>query len=811
MTRLLTTIALAALLLGASGSAAPLRRSAPFGGSAPHITRTMLGNGLRVVVIENHTTPLANVAMWYRFGSADDPPGHQGLAHALEHMMFRGTRALSGAGLDLVHARLGIDANAETDYESTHYYQTVPVDELAVALHIEADRMHGLALKPRDWELERGAVLAELSRGESSPASAVQSAVRRAAYGGSPFAHDVVGTEHDLMRTSTADLRRAYEAAYQPDNATLVVTGDVSPGAVFGEARRLFGPLHGHARIAHAQAAPPVARGFAVRLGPFEDGVVDVALAAHGERAKDAAAEEVAAELLDPKHAILREVLETPCASYDVVDDRNFDGGLYHIVCHLEPWTEWREALDAIRGALRHLAAHPPPAADIAYARRGDIASARFYRDSVSDEADYFGGNIALLRADPRQGEADAARVSDAAVAAVLRRWAEPVGVGIAMSTAAKISASAPERRERLEHVAPSTDGGPAVEPPWTRIATRDLRAGDAPPVDAFALPNGVRGFVVTRRGNGTVYVRAGLDATERAGRFRASASPRVARVAEAHAITIDDGDEFGMHGFTRELPTMLRLIAERWRTPRPARYARARPEHAWIAVTGDVDSDAVRARTAALFGTWHVAAPPRSPEPEPAARRKPQLPPRGMVLRVGTSSVRALLMQRAPERDDPDRPAMTLLDAIAGGNGDLDSRLVSDVRRRRGLAYIVGTYYDADGGRFFVMFETPRRQFRATRAAVRDVIRGLRTHPVTSEELGRARHKLLAAALRDDSEPSGILDRLTTAAREHRPPDDLQSLAARYDAVTLADVRRVARTRLTPDRMVEYDEGPVP
>jgi len=181
------------------------------------------------------------------------------------------------------------------------------------------------------------------------------------------------------------------------------------------------------------------------------------------------------------------------------------------------------------------------------------------------------------------------------------------------------------------------------------------------------------------------------------------------------------------------------------------------------------------------------------------------------MVVRTGTSDVRALMMQRAPERDDPDRPAMTLVDEIVGGGGGLDSRLATDVRRQRGLAYLIGSYYDADDGRFFVLFDAPRSRFRAARAAVRAVLSGLRTHPITSEELDRARHKLLAEALRDEADPSGILDRLSAAARERRPPDDLASLAARYDAVTLADVRRVARTRVTPDKMIEFDGGGVP
>jgi predicted Zn-dependent peptidase len=799
----------ALLLLGASGSAE--QTALP----SPRVTQTVLGNGLRVVVVENHVVPLANVAMWYRIGSADDPPGHTGLAHALEHMMFRGTHALSGAGIDLVHARLGIDANAETDYESTHYYQTVPVDALAVALHIEADRMHGLTLRPRDWELERGAVLAELSADQSSASTAIESAVRRAAYGRSPFAHDPAGTERDVLRTTVADLRRAYEAAYQPDNATLVVTGDVAPDVVVRLARTLFGPLRGHARIAHPRATAPLARGFTVRLSPFDTRVVDVALAVHGERASDSAAEEVTAELLGPEHAPLRDTLtgaDGPCASYEIDDDRVLDGGLYHVVCRLKSLALSRDAIGTIRRALKHLAAHPPSANDVAYARRADVANAAFTRDSLSGEADYFGGNIAVLRTDPRRWEADTVRVSNAAVAAVLRRWADPVGYGIALAGNVTVTAGVPDRRERLEHVAPVAEGA-AIEPAWARVAPHGLRTDDVAAVDTFALANGVRVFVQPRRGNGTVYVRAGFDGG-RAGRFRAARFPELARFAEAHAIMIDDGDDgIGMHGFSTDLLTMLRLIDAHMRAAPRTVGDNAAPEHAWIAVTGDADPDAVRARAGELFGGWHVTARPEpsaSPRPSPAPMKAPRLS-RPFVVRVGTASVRALLMQRAPDSDDPDRGAMALLDEVLGANGDLDARLGTEVRRRRGLAYMVGSYYDADHGRFFVMFEAPHARFRAARTAVRDVLHALQTTPITSEELDRARHKLVAAALQNESTPTGVLDRLSAAARNRQPPDDLQSIAARYDAVTLDDVRRVARTRLTPNAMMEIDEGPVP
>jgi predicted Zn-dependent peptidase len=827
MRRLAAALLGALLLLGASGSGAPTRPSAPpFGGARPRITQSVLANGLRVVVVENHAIPLANVAMWYGFGSVNDPPGHKGLAHALEHMMFRGTRALSGAGLDLGDARLGIEANAETDYESTHYYQTVPLDALGVALRVEADRMHGLVLREHVWRLERDAVLAELSDDQSSPGSALESAVRNAAYGTSAFAHERGGTERDLLRTTANDLRAAYDAAYQPDNATLVVTGDVTPAAVQRLARALFGGLHGHAKIVRPPAAVPAAHGFTVRLGPFMQRVVDVAVAARGEGAADSAAEEVTAELLAPEHATFGDALgdDSPCASYAVDDDRNLVGGLYQILCYLKPQATPQGAIDAVRRALPRLAAHPPAEADVARARRAIVASAVFGRDALKDEADYFGGNIALLRMDPRRGEADDARVSAAEVAAVLRQWAQPVGFGIANAGRTSFTQSdKPEQRERLEHVAPPLDDTD-VEPPWTRLALH-VQAADAPAVDTFALPNGLRVYIEPRRGSTSVYLRAGTDPQRGMRMPNVPSMTQLQRIVDQHGIVLDDGSQMGMHANARELPAMLRIIAGMWQ-PSTRASRGPHPDDAWIALTGAVDPLAVRARVTALFGGWHaadasptpapsaVASPAPSASTGPARRGSPlsdQPLPKSNIFHIGIASVRTALVQHAPARDDPDRVAMSLANEILGGDGDLDSRLGTDVRRRRGLAYSVNSMYDADLGWFAILFDAPRKRFRAARAAVFDVMAGLKTHPFTNEELARARHKLLAAALRAEADPSGVLDRLATAARERRAPDDLQSLAARYDAVSLADVRRVAATRMTPNAMMEFDAGPVP
>ena len=779
--------------------------------SGPRVTQTMLGNGLRVVVVENHTVPLAQVAMWYRFGSADDPPDRTGVAHALEHMMFRGTHALSGTALDLVTARFGMDTNAETDHDYTHYYETGPADSVPLALHVEADRMRGLRLDPRDWKLERQAVLSELADSVWSDAGNVEEDVRSAAFGVSPFAHDPGGSPADVRRISVRDLRRAYDSGYQPANATLVVTGDVKPATVVRLARSLFGGIPGRAPIRHPMTEPIAARGFIVRRRALNDDIVDVALDAHGLGAPDASAEEIAEDLLQPDHAVLRDLIvdNGPCESYKVDDDSQLHGGLIHVACMLTFGTSGDGAVRAIKRALQQLPARVT-ATDIAYARRTDIAQTTYTCDSLTDEGDLFGQLIALTHVDPRQFDRNSARVSDSAIISVLRRWGTPVGAGVA-TNAQPGRDHLHARKPRSEHVAPAPVEA-EIEPAWARIVARPFPVPAAAHVEAFTLPSGLRVYLEPRRGNGTVYLRGGL--------VRAAAlslpNATLERVAEQHSIVMDSDSPSDMHGFARDLPLMLSFLGDFWNAHDDGGDTRhdsagpPNPQDAWIVVTGDVDPDNLRANVSRVFGDWHgdgLSIPSPSPSPSPSPNHRPRFLSYG----IAGPSVRSSFLLPAPTRASPDFAPMMLLNAILGENGDLDARLAREVRTRRGLVYAVGSTYDADEGRLRIWFESTNRRFAAARTAVRDVVDGLRTGTVSAEERARAYNKLVALALREEASPDGVLDNLAGAATGHRTPDDVESLAALYAGVSRDDIRRLAAKELRLDRATEIEEGRAP
>ncbi|SDS94894.1 zinc protease [Halopseudomonas litoralis] len=213
-----------------------------------------LDNGLKVIVREDHRAPVVVSQLWYRVGSSYEPPGRTGMSHALEHMMFKGSERLAPGQASRLLSSLGAQENAFTSRDYTAYYQILSRDQLAIALELEAERMHGLTL-PEDEFLREMEVIKEERRlrVEDNPNSLAYERFLTQAYMASPYAQPVIGWMHDLDRLTVDDLREWYRLHYQPGNAILVVVGDVQVDEVRRLAERYFGPL------SNAPTTPPKA------------------------------------------------------------------------------------------------------------------------------------------------------------------------------------------------------------------------------------------------------------------------------------------------------------------------------------------------------------------------------------------------------------------------------------------------------------------------------------------------------------------------------------------------------------------------
>ena len=203
-----------------------------------------LDNGLKVIVREDHRAPVVVSQLWYRVGSSYEPPGRTGLSHALEHMMFKGSKRLAPGQSSRLLSSLGAQENAFTSRDYTAYYQILSRDQLAIALELEAERMHDLTL-PDDEFLREMEVIKEERRlrVDDNPNSLAYERFLSQAYMASPYGQPVIGWMHDLDRLSVDDLREWYDRHYQPSNAILVIVGDVKLDEVRTLAERYFAPL----------------------------------------------------------------------------------------------------------------------------------------------------------------------------------------------------------------------------------------------------------------------------------------------------------------------------------------------------------------------------------------------------------------------------------------------------------------------------------------------------------------------------------------------------------------------------------------
>ena len=204
-----------------------------------------LANGLQVVVLPSHRAPIVTQLLVYKVGAADEAAGQTGVAHFLEHMMFKGTATTGPGELSRLIARTGGRDNAYTDSDTTGYYQTVATDQLELAVRLEADRMANLRIVERELVPERQVVLEERRmRVENSPAALLSEAVRELLFGrNKPYGAPTSGYPEDVKRLGVGELSAFYRKHYAPNNAVLIVAGDTTAAAVGKFVEKYYGPV----------------------------------------------------------------------------------------------------------------------------------------------------------------------------------------------------------------------------------------------------------------------------------------------------------------------------------------------------------------------------------------------------------------------------------------------------------------------------------------------------------------------------------------------------------------------------------------
>ena len=211
---------------------------------ADKVSTFALANGLQVVVIEDHRAPVVVHMVWYKIGAADESPGHSGIAHFLEHLMFQGTKTVPPEQFSKIVAAQGGSDNAFTSTDYTAYFQRVASDRLDLVMTLESDRMHNLNLTQSDVDTERNVILDERAqRTDSDPGSLLSEQMAAAQYMNHPYGIPVIGWRHEIEGLSRQDALDFYHANYAPNNAILIVAGDVTPQDVLALAKKHYGPI----------------------------------------------------------------------------------------------------------------------------------------------------------------------------------------------------------------------------------------------------------------------------------------------------------------------------------------------------------------------------------------------------------------------------------------------------------------------------------------------------------------------------------------------------------------------------------------
>lgn len=878
---------IALLLIACAGTA-----SSSVAATQATIQTTTLSNGLKVAVVEDHAAPVVQTAVWYRFGANQETPGKTGLAHGLEHMMFRGTPAISSSGLDEIAARLGAELNANTANDYTHFYLVMPADRLMPALRIEADRMRNLTLSESDWKLEKGAVLSEYDGDLSQPITKLYDAVCRAASTARLCGLAALGEREDIVKSTAADLRRYYETYYGPNNATLVITGDVNAADAFSAARRIFGEVPSKPLPPSANQNPVYASGKSVAVSadfPYE--VVDLAYAAPGSQDPGFAPLQIADAIIDNQRSAFYDALVVSglTLGYQTSYDDDVHGGLYHVILIVSPGHTARQARDAFEQTLAKTEREGFPA-DLARAAKIAVgANAIYARDSITGLGDRVGYALGAEGID--DPAIDDMRIQGATLDEVNSNaklfFSKPSVTGVLTPASRKPGeiATTPSGgvADSFGNRAPS---GPLVLAPWAREAMNRPFASRSKinPV-RFTLSNGIRVLVQEVPSNPTVFVTGRIESSPRfdppnkegVGALTTSLLSYGStkydftaqrKIADDLAASIDLGETFSAHGMAKDLGALLDVIADGQEHPTfPARYvelvrnqtlagisqrnhdpdylasrafrhlllasgdpalretsktsvssitaedlrqyasARLRPDLTTISVVGDTTPDDVRAKLEAAFGTWKV----QGTTPDVSEQPIPLPTPASAYVTAARQEVSVRLGQPALSRRNPDFAPLNLMNMILGGGGGFDTRLMSEIRVKRGLVYTVSSSLNVDryrGTLDFNLHANPKNVAAAV-SLLKSQLTRLQESPVETDELSRAKSKIIAGELVSEQATDAILSRVENIGASDLSSTYYQTLDARYGALAKADIQRVARTYLHPDHLVEVFEGP--
>lgn len=384
-------------LLGALSAAHAQPESAAHA-QTESVLRATLPNGLRVIIVRNTLAPVVATSVNYLTGSDETPAGFPGTAHAQEHMMFRGSPGLSADQLADIGSVMGGNFNANTRESLTQYLFTVPAEDLDVALRVEATRMQAVLDSDADWKQERGAIEQEVAQDLSNPSYILYSKVRSAMFAGTPYAYDALGTRPSFEKTTAAMLRQFHDTWYAPNNAILVVVGDVDPPATLTQIKQLFGAIKPKKLPARApiRLAPVRAASFKVDTD-HPSGTQMIAMRVPGLDSPDFPALEVLSDVLSSHRFDLYGLVpQGKALDAEFLLDPLPRAGLAYASVSFLPGADPKATESEVRAILARVARDGVPAELVEAAKIQERSAAQFQKNSIGDLASIWSDAVAL-------------------------------------------------------------------------------------------------------------------------------------------------------------------------------------------------------------------------------------------------------------------------------------------------------------------------------------------------------------------------------------------------------------------------------
>jgi zinc protease len=374
-------------------------------------TRATLPNGMKVVIIRNTLAPVVTVEANYLVGGDETPAGFPGMAHAQEHMAFRGCTGMTADQTSAIYALLGGDNDADTQQNITQFFATVPAADLDVALEAQATCSRGVEDTQAQWDQERGAIEQEVARDLSNPIYKFLSRLNVDMFAGTPYAHDPLGTRDSFDKTTGTMLKDFYDKWYSPSNMVLVIVGDVDPAATLDKVKKLFSDIPSHALPQHPAISlqPVKSETFTLDSNlPYTLGVIAWRLP--GTDSSDFAAITILADVLASQRADLYAMVpegKALAAEFGMAAQypkASIGYGLVAQPAGVDP----AASMEELRQIIAKYAQNGVPADLVDAAKRAELAQAEFQRNSIADLAAVWSNALAVEGRNSPQEDIDA-------------------------------------------------------------------------------------------------------------------------------------------------------------------------------------------------------------------------------------------------------------------------------------------------------------------------------------------------------------------------------------------------------------------